>query len=72
MQNSLLKANAQKKTTQDPKMMAILHDATGFSGSFGEVISIAWAIDDKPVQCVYRTSLEPGKEQHSFFRCQTF
>lgn len=33
------------------------------SGTFGEVLSIAWAIDDEPIKCLYRANLQPFAER---------
>ena len=34
-----------------------LHRKTSFDGALGEIISIAWAIDDNPVDVIYRDNL---------------
>lgn len=62
-------ANMSKPETiaaweKDKKPQAV-EDAwrkTGFDGSFGEVISISWAINNAPVQVVHRRLGEPEKE----------
>lgn len=38
-----------------------IHD-TGLSGTFGEVFCIAWAVEDGPIGCAWRTSLADPEE----------
>lgn len=54
--------DAKKKTARSKDDDKVYHE-TGLSGSFGEIVSIAWAVDDQPVQAIYRTSLELGTER---------
>lgn len=54
--------DAKKKTARSKQDDQVYHE-TGLSGSFGEIVSIAWAIDDQPVQALYRTSIEQGTER---------
>lgn len=62
------KGQEGKKKTARSKTDDEVYHSSGLSGSFGEIISIAWAVDDQPVQALYRTSLEKGSEGALLFK----
>lgn len=53
--------HAAKKTSRKDGD-TVVNDSSK-SGTFGEVLSIAWAVDDDPIQCIYRTNLQPFAER---------
>ena len=44
--------------------------ATGLSGTFGEVFCIAWAVEDGPIECAWRQSIDSGEDEvlRAFFK----
>lgn len=43
---------AEWHATQGPAALAEAHAKTGLDGAYGHALSIAWAVDDGPVQCL--------------------